>query len=533
VKPVRIGCVKYLNARPLIHGWGGGAIDFDHPAALCRKLHRGDLDVALVSSLEFLRRPIYRIVDGVSISSRGEVYSVIVAHGGELARVKQIELDPASETSVALLRCLLGQRGLHPRLVRNIDLESVRPAELHSAESVIVQRSAQPGTADKMSAGRTGQRLVFRPFDEQGELHRSRRNLPHWEQAGATYFVTFRLADAVPASLASEWREELQNWRRFRPEPLDDEGKKEYRRRFLKVREDWLDQGHGSCLLRQPEAAAIVAEALRHFDSRRYHLDAFVVMPNHVHVLLQPLPGQSLKQILRSWKSYSARQINKILGRTGSIWMEESFDRIVRDWNALQKYRNYIAHNPEKARLPVGEFILSLEEKLWNTDLESVHPAELHSAESVIVQRSTETGTADKMSAGRTGQRPVFRLLIGDQAIRFRQQNPGYPVLDLGEEWSRVAQLPFVFALWLIRPEVGNAEEIADALRQLRDRNLQNLDDLVSSQTRVSAEFCRKYYREHLFFDFGEREKAGLREFHRRCLLNKIDVAAKLALILV
>src|SRR5438132_7612518 len=312
---LRIGCVKYLNARPLIHGWSG-AVDFDHPAALCRKLERGKLDVALVSSLEYLRRPIYRIVDGASISAHGAVYSVIVAHNEDFSCAEEIEIDPASETSVALLRCLLSQRGLHPRLVRN-----------------------------------TGQSAVFRALDEHGELLRSRRNLPHWEQAGATYFVTFRLADSVPASIASEWRDELQNWRRFHPEPLDDEGKKEYRRRFLQVREDWLDQGHGSCLLREPKTAMIVAKALRHFDSQRYYLDAFVVMPKHVHALVQPLPAHTLKYHLRSWKSYSARQINKTLGRSGSVWMEESFDQIVRDWTALVKCRDYIARNPEKAHL--------------------------------------------------------------------------------------------------------------------------------------------------------------------------------------
>jgi chorismate dehydratase len=117
---LRIGCVKYLNARPLIYGWSG-AVDFDHPAALCRKLEHGDLDVALVSSLEYLRRPIYRIVDGVSISAHGAVYSVIVAHNEDLSRAQEIDIDPASETSVALLSCLLDQRDLNPRLVRNTD----------------------------------------------------------------------------------------------------------------------------------------------------------------------------------------------------------------------------------------------------------------------------------------------------------------------------------------------------------------------------------------------------------------------------
>ena len=130
---LRIGCVKYLNARPLIYGWSG-AVDFDHPAALCRKLEDGDLNVALVSTLEYLRRPIYRIVDGVSISAHGAVYSVIVAHNEDLSRAQEIDIDPASETSMALLRCLLRQRGFNPRLrVRNTDLQSVRPAELHSA----------------------------------------------------------------------------------------------------------------------------------------------------------------------------------------------------------------------------------------------------------------------------------------------------------------------------------------------------------------------------------------------------------------
>src|SRR5437764_5450702 len=114
---LRIGCVKYLNARPLIRGWPG-EVDFDHPSALCKRLADGELDVALVSSFEFLRNPIYRIVDEVSISSDGPVYSVVVAHRGEIGRIKEIELDPASETSANLLRCLIAELGLNPRLVR-------------------------------------------------------------------------------------------------------------------------------------------------------------------------------------------------------------------------------------------------------------------------------------------------------------------------------------------------------------------------------------------------------------------------------
>jgi len=150
------------------------------------------------------------------------------------------------------------------------------------------------------------------------------------------------------------------------------------------------------------------------------------------------------------------------------------------------------------------------------------------------MRASAESETADSMSAGRTGQWPVFRLLIGDQAIRFRAEHgERYHYWDLAETWTKMTSLPFAFAFWLIRPEIENAKEIADKLRALRDHNVASIDELALSQSEVSPTFCRKYYREHLFFNFGEREKAGLREFHRRCLLNKIDVAPDLRLNLV
>jgi chorismate dehydratase len=119
LKSVRVGCVKYLNARPLIRGWPGN-VEFDHPSALCHRLAKDQLDVALVSSFEFLRNPIYRIVDDVSISSDGSVYSVVVAHRGEFSNIEEIELDPASETAVNLLRCLLAELGLAPRLTGGV-----------------------------------------------------------------------------------------------------------------------------------------------------------------------------------------------------------------------------------------------------------------------------------------------------------------------------------------------------------------------------------------------------------------------------
>jgi chorismate dehydratase len=258
---LRIGCVKYLNAGPLIRGWSG-EVDFDHPSALCKRLADGELDVALVSSFEFLRNPIYRIVDGVSISSDGPVYSVVVAHHGDISRIKEIQLDPASQTAVNLLRCLLAELGLRPRLV-----------------------SSAPGSA------------------------------------GCQHIVSGSLADTASA-----------------------------------------------------------------------------------------------------------------------------------------------------------------------------------------------------------------RLLIGDQAIRFRQKHSSeFRFWDLGDQWKDLIGLPFVYALWLIRPEVRDAKTIAHRLRALRDKNLTNLDGLIAAEGDFDSQFCSRYYRKYLRFGFGEKEKKGLRTFADLCekhgLLEKCDLA--------
>jgi chorismate dehydratase len=164
---LRIGCVKYLNARPLIHGWEGD-IDFDHPSVLCTKLATGKLDVALVSSFEFLRNPIYRIVDDVSISSDGPVYSVIVAHRGEIGEIKEIELDPASETSANLLRCLITEHGLNPRLVqRSIaapELETRGRAHLFIGDQAVRFRQEHTNEFHFWDLGEQWKKLIGLPF---------------------------------------------------------------------------------------------------------------------------------------------------------------------------------------------------------------------------------------------------------------------------------------------------------------------------------------------------------------------------------
>ncbi|MFL6505309.1 MAG: carbamoyl-phosphate synthase large subunit [Candidatus Udaeobacter sp.] len=241
--------------------------------------------------------------------------------------------------------------------LRNVQQIVEEARALHRGTGILPVGPAgvSPAETDKGSRNNDSR---FQSIDRYGEIAKTRRNLPHWEQKNATYFVTFRLADAVPKNILSQWKEEFETWRKFHPEPWDVGTKYEYQKRFQDGREHWLDQGHGECILKNPDLAEIVVNALRHFDRDCYLLDAFVVMPNHVHVLFQPAKGQALADILHSWKSFSAKAINHQLGRTGRVWQDESYDRIVRDWNELVRYRGYIARNPENAKLRHGEFAL-------------------------------------------------------------------------------------------------------------------------------------------------------------------------------
>ena len=159
----RIGCVRFLNALPLIHGWTG-PVEFGDPSVLCRKLAAADLPAALVSSFEFLRNPIYRIVDSVAIASDGPVYSVVVAHAVPLEEITTIELDPASETSVNLLRCLLRNRGLAPRLVgREGNAQEVHTAQLLIGDNAIHFRRSHPALS-YWDLGEEWKRMTNRPF---------------------------------------------------------------------------------------------------------------------------------------------------------------------------------------------------------------------------------------------------------------------------------------------------------------------------------------------------------------------------------
>src|SRR5438874_3107018 len=268
----------------------------------------------------------------------------------------------------------------------------------------------------------TAETPVFRALDEHGDIKIARRHLPHWEQEGATYFVTFRLADSIPNTLLTEWHDELQTWLKFHPRPWDHKTAKEYERRFVDGPEKWLDRGHGECHLRNQRLAAIVANALRHFDRERYRLDAFVVMPNHVHVLVQPKSGHSLSEILHSWKSFSAHSINKALHRKGDFWMEESHDRMVRDFEELERYRDYIKENPVAAKLGEGEFIL----ELWDDAADGTPAGPTDKMSVPHLLRAKKLGFSDRQLAIANG---VSEKTVRSQRIA-QNITPTYRLVD-------------------------------------------------------------------------------------------------------
>jgi REP element-mobilizing transposase RayT len=177
------------------------------------------------------------------------------------------------------------------------------------------------------------------------------------------------MADALPVEIQKEQERKKMLWcahrglspHADRSEILDRLGPvhfMNYQRYVSVVYQKALDRGRGTCILAEPQHSKLVAEAILFQDRRRGLLFDFVVMPNHVHLLFQPHPEFSLKSVLDSIRSYSARQINHALGRKGKFWDREPFDHLVRSMHHFRKYQRYIRANPVKARLSQRHFFL-------------------------------------------------------------------------------------------------------------------------------------------------------------------------------
>ena len=183
----------------------------------------------------------------------------------------------------------------------------------------------------------------------------TRNTLPHLKREGGTYFITFRLAGTLPAELIQQLkckREIIIHQALAAKRPLSWAEQEELFRWYADRVDRFLDAGQGDCFLRRPEVADLVANGLRHFDGDRYNLQAWVVMPNHVHAVVGPNPPHTLTEILHSWKSYTASQANKLLGRVRqTFWQTESYDHLIRDDADLIRCGEYTTQNPVRAGL--------------------------------------------------------------------------------------------------------------------------------------------------------------------------------------
>ena len=214
--------------------------------------------------------------------------------------------------------------------------------------------------------------IPFRGFDERGEVRIYHHGiLPHWRQRGCTYFVTFRLVDSLPAPVLRELEHQRNQWLGCRgiqtSQPgwqsklarLPPEERRAYERHVAVLLDKFLDVGHGACVLQQPSIAALVDSALNHFHETRVLAGDFVVMPNHVHVLMTPIDGFELEDLLKSIKGFTARQMNQELSSSGPVWQRESHNHIVRDAEQLEAFQRYIAANPQQAGLRSDQYIHS------------------------------------------------------------------------------------------------------------------------------------------------------------------------------
>jgi type I restriction enzyme R subunit len=205
---------------------------------------------------------------------------------------------------------------------------------------------------------------LFHPTADFDQWDRTR---PHRHQPAAICFLTMRLNDSIPKSVILNWHRERidflrrhgvhveHDWKAGYQE-LSPEVQRQFDNYFTRQRETTLDACLGACELANPIASLEVAKSLAKFHGDRYWLGDFVIMPNHVHCLVAFLSNEIAKSQPGGWMRYSARQINKLIGRAGTLWFPEPFDHLVRNAEQLQYLRGYIRDNPKKASIADGRF---------------------------------------------------------------------------------------------------------------------------------------------------------------------------------
>ena len=210
--------------------------------------------------------------------------------------------------------------------------------------------------------------MIGEIFDPKGDLNVYEHFRPHWSQAGAVVFITFRTQDSIPRKVIEFWTLEKREWLRKRGidtgshwsvivPTLCEKDRADFQKTFDRCREDCLDTCCGRCLFKRPALAKIVADSLLHFDGQQYRMGDFIVMPNHVHLLAVFASAEAMKAQCDSWLHYTAFKVNRAIAEKGKIWQQEPFDHLVRSPEQYLYLRKYIADNPNKANLKPGEYL--------------------------------------------------------------------------------------------------------------------------------------------------------------------------------
>jgi putative transposase len=185
-----------------------------------------------------------------------------------------------------------------------------------------------------------------------------RRNLPHWQPKGEEYFITFRLAGTLPAESIARLKKKQKHFRlRYEASDISKKVQDQFYEKMFEYYDHILDNGStGPVWLSNKNIAQLIADSIHFYNQKCYDLYAFTIMSNHVHLVFRHLEkiynvDFPVTNVLKNIKSYSGKEANKILGRSGKFWQSESYDRVIRDENELENIIKYTLNNPVKAGL--------------------------------------------------------------------------------------------------------------------------------------------------------------------------------------
>ena len=197
-------------------------------------------------------------------------------------------------------------------------------------------------------------------FDAHQPIDITERKLPHWNQNNKLYFVTFRLADAMPAEVMQEYKALLTDVENSFPMPRTKVQQAEVDKIKHNTLEKYLDAGHGSCILRESRLRESLVKTLEHNEGVDYDIAAYVIMPNHVHLLLATISDKTIQSIMSSIKRVSGHHICKLANRESPLWQREYYDRLIRNSRHYEDVVAYIINNPRHC--PPGSYTLYVRE---------------------------------------------------------------------------------------------------------------------------------------------------------------------------